>query len=58
MIIIGLNMISMAMLFERAHPSYEKWLTIANYIFTGIFIAECFLKLLAYGQWATSMVAR
>ena len=49
MIIIGLNMITMAMLFENAHPTYEKCLTIANYIFTGIFIAECCLKLLAYG---------
>ena len=49
MIIIGLNMISMAMLFENAHPTYEKCLAIANYIFTGIFIAECCLKLLAYG---------
>ena len=49
MIIIGLNMISMAMLFENAHPTYELSLTIANYIFTGIFIAECIIKLFAYG---------
>jgi len=49
MIIIGLNMISMAMNYENCHPNYDKCLTIANYIFTGIFIAECCLKLLAYG---------
>ena len=49
MIIIGLNMISMAMVYENCHPTYDTCLTIANYIFTGIFIAECCLKLLAYG---------
>ena len=48
MIIIGLNMISMAMMFENNHPKYELGLSIANYIFTGIFIAECCIKLLAY----------
>ena len=48
MIIIALNMISMAMAFENCHPTYESCLTYANYIFTGIFIAECCLKLLAY----------
>jgi hypothetical protein len=49
MIIIGLNMISMAMVYENCHPIYDQCLTIANYIFTGIFIAECCIKLLAYG---------
>ena len=49
MIIIALNMISMAMNYENCHPIYDKCLTIANYIFTGIFIAECCIKLLAYG---------
>ena len=49
MIIIALNMISMAMNYENSHPTYDKCLTIANYIFTGIFIAECCIKLLAYG---------
>ena len=49
MIIIGLNMISMAMIYENNHPNYDKGLTIANYVFTGIFIAECIIKLLAYG---------
>ena len=48
MIIIGLNMISMAMIYENNHPTYDYCLTIANYIFTGIFIAECCIKLLAY----------
>ena len=49
MVIIGLNMISMAMNYENCHPFYDKGLTIANYIFTGIFIAECCIKLLSYG---------
>ncbi len=49
MIIIGLNMISMAMVYENCHPTYDKCLVYANYIFTGIFIAECCIKLLAYG---------
>ena len=49
MIIIGLNMISMAMIYENNHPNYDKGLTIANYVFTGIFIAECIIKLLTYG---------
>ena len=48
MIIIGLNMCSMAMMYENNHPKYELGLTIANYIFTGIFIAECCIKLVAY----------
>ena len=46
---IFLNMISMAMNYENSAPSYNDALTIVNYIFTGIFIAECLLKLLAYG---------
>ena len=49
MIIIGLNMISMAMNFDLSPPSYDLSLTWANYIFTGIFIGECILKLVAYG---------
>ena len=49
MLIIALNMISMALNYENSHPTYDKCLTIANYIFTGIFIAECCIKLLAYG---------
>jgi len=49
MVIIALNMISMAMNYENCHPYYDKCLTIANYVFTGIFIAECCIKLLAYG---------
>ena len=49
MVIILLNMISMAMIYENSHPTYEFCLTIANYIFTGIFIVECIIKLMAYG---------
>ena len=49
MIIIFLNMISMAMNFEGCDETYEYCLKIANYIFTGIFFAECILKFIAYG---------
>ena len=45
---IFLNMVSMAMNYENCHENYNQALTIVNYIFTGIFIAECVLKLLAY----------
>ena len=46
---ILLNLISMAMNFENSSEQYNQALTIVNYIFTGIFIAECLLKLCAYG---------
>jgi hypothetical protein len=46
---IFLNMISMAMNYENCAEAYNDVLTIVNYIFTGIFIAECLLKLCAYG---------
>ena len=46
---IFLNMISMAMNYENSPEWYNEALTIVNYIFTGIFIVECLLKLLAYG---------
>ena len=52
MIIIVLNMIIMAMGFENNHPTYEEVLTILNYIFTGIFIAECIIKLVGLGPVA------
>ena len=46
---IILNLISMAMNFENSSDEYNQALTIVNYIFTGIFIAECLLKLCVYG---------
>ena len=46
---ILLNLVSMAMNFENSSNQYNQALTIVNYIFTGIFIAECLLKLCAYG---------
>ena len=49
MIIIFLNMVSMAMNYDGCDTTYEFCLKIANFIFTGIFIAECLLKLVAYG---------
>ena len=45
---IFLNMVSMAMNYENCHENYNQALTLVNYVFTGIFIAECLLKLLAY----------
>ena len=52
MVIIVLNMITMAMGFENCPPVYEEVLTIFNYIFTGIFIAECIIKLIGLGPIA------
>ena len=49
MVIIVLNMITMAMGFENAPPAYDQTLTMLNYIFTGIFIAECIIKLIGLG---------
>jgi len=49
MVIIVLNMITMAMGFENSPPAYESALAILNYIFTGIFIAECLIKLVGLG---------
>ena len=49
MVIIILNMITMAIGFENSPPVYEEILVILNYIFTGIFIAECLLKLVGLG---------
>ena len=52
MIVIVLNMIIMAIGFENCPPLYEEILTILNYIFTGIFIAECIIKLIGLGPVA------
>ena len=49
MVIIVLNMLTMAMGFENAPPAYDSALAILNYIFTGIFIAECLTKLVGLG---------
>ena len=52
MICIVLNMISMAMNFDTPDPTYDLLLTYINYVFTGIFIVECIIKLSAYGPIA------
>ena len=39
----------MALNYEGSSPGYNLFLTIVNYIFTGIFILECIIKLLGYG---------
>ena len=49
MAIIFLNMISMAMNYDDCDSGYEYILKFANWIFTGIFVLECILKLTAYG---------
>ena len=46
---IVLNMITMALNYDTSDPKYDLALTYVNYIFTGIFIVECIIKLLAYG---------
>ena len=49
MAIIFLNMISMAMNYDDCDSGYEYILKFANWIFTGIFIGECILKIAGYG---------
>ncbi len=46
--IILLNMVQMAMLYEDASDAYTTALDIVNYIFTGIFTIELILKLIAF----------
>lgn len=47
-VIIVLNMLQMAMLYNDASDGYVLMLDIINYVFTGIFTIEIILKLLAY----------
>ena len=49
MVIIFLNLIIMAINFDGTDPTYQKFLDIANLIFTSIFIVECVLKIIALG---------
>ena len=49
MIVIFLNMIFMALNFEGSSSGWNTFLTIVNYVFTGIFILECIVKLLGLG---------
>jgi len=49
MIVIFLNMVFMALNFEGSSAGFNLFLTIVNYVFTGIFILECIVKLLGYG---------
>ena len=51
MIIIILNMLSMAVAFEGQSYYQTKALEIFNYCFTGIFTVECIMKMIANG-WA------
>jgi hypothetical protein len=46
MVVIILNMFSMAINYEGESPTYSRGLDIVNYIFTSIFFLECILKLI------------
>ena len=48
-IIILLNMVQMAMLYNGQPSTYESALSIINYVFTGIFTVEILLKLVGFG---------
>jgi hypothetical protein len=48
-VVILLNMLQMAMLYDDAGEDYLLGLEIINYIFTGVFTIEVVLKLLGYG---------
>ena len=47
MTIIISNMLSMAISIEDSSQEYNNVLEMMNYVFTGIFICECILKLIA-----------
>ena len=49
MIVIFLNMVFMALSFDGSSSGFNLFLSIVNYVFTGIFILECIIKLLGYG---------
>ena len=49
-IIILLNMVQMAMLYDTASDDYRFGLDIINYIFTGIFTVEVALKLISFSE--------
>ena len=49
MIVIFLNMISMAINYDGTGPAYTKFLDTVNLVFTSIFIAEATFKIIALG---------
>ena len=49
MVIIVLNMIQMSINFETQSATYSLTLELINYVFTGIFVMEATLKLIAFG---------
>ena len=46
---IFLNFLAMIINYEGCTSTYELVLNIANYFFTGVFVVECIIKILAYG---------
>ena len=49
LVVIMLNILTMALSFEGMTAEYEKGLTYANLVFTVVFIMEAFLKVLGLG---------
>ena len=48
-IFIVLNIFSMGLYYDDSSPKYDFILEVVNYVFTGIFIMEAVLKILAMG---------
>jgi len=49
MVVIILNMIQMAMIYDEASEEYLFGLEVLNYIFTSIFVLEAVIKLIGLG---------
>lgn len=43
------NIVTMAMAYDTSPHSYDQMLQYLNYGFTGVFILECILKIIAFG---------
>ena len=46
---IVFNFLAMALSYEGCNATYELILNVSNYFFTGVFIVECIIKIMAYG---------
>jgi len=47
MVVILLNMIAMALEYDKMPPTMQDWLDYVNLLFISVFTMECFMKLLA-----------
>lgn len=43
------NIVTMAMAYDTSPSSYDAILQDLNYAFTGVFVLECILKIIAFG---------